>query len=32
MVGFRRYFVNFVGGNGALVIVGRAGLFNSNRA
>jgi len=29
MVGFRRYFVNFVGGNGALVFVGRAVLFNS---
>lgn len=30
MVGFRRYFVNFVGGNGALVFVGRAVLFNSH--
>ena len=29
MVGFRRYFANFVGGNGALVFVGRAVLFNS---
>ena len=31
MVGFRRYFVNFVRGNGPMVVVGRAGLFNSNR-
>ena len=30
MVGFRRYFVNFVRGNGPMVVVGRAGLFNSN--
>lgn len=30
MVDFRRYFVNFVGGNGALVFVGRAVLFNSH--
>lgn len=31
MVGFRRYFANFVRGNGPMVVVGRAGLFNSNR-
>lgn len=31
LVGFRRYFVNFVRGNGPMVVVGRAGLFNSNR-
>lgn len=30
MVGFRRYFANFVRGNGPMVVVGRAGLFNSN--
>lgn len=30
MVGFRRYFVNFVRGNGPMGFVGRAGLFNSN--
>lgn len=31
MVGFRRYFANFVRGNGPMVVVGRAGLFNSYR-
>ena len=31
LVGFRRYFVNFVRGNGPMGFVGRAGLFNSNR-
>lgn len=31
MVGFRRYFANFVRGNGPMVVVGRADLFNSNR-
>lgn len=31
MVGFRRYFVNFVRGDGPMVVVGRAGLFNNNR-
>lgn len=31
MVGFCRYFANFVRGNGPMVVVGRAGLFNSNR-
>ena len=31
MVGFRRYFANFVRGNGPMVVVGRSGLFNSNR-
>lgn len=31
MVGFRRYFLNFVRGNGPMVVVGRAYLFNSNR-
>lgn len=31
MVGFRRYFVNFVRSDGPMVVVGRAGLFNSNR-
>ena len=30
MVGFRRYFANFVRGNGPMVVVGRAVLFNSN--
>ena len=30
MVGFRGYFANFVRGNGPMVVVGRAGLFNSN--
>ena len=30
MVGFRRYFANFVRGNGPMGFVGRAGLFNSN--
>lgn len=32
MVGFRRYFVNFVRGNGPMGFVGRAVLFNSNYA
>ena len=31
MVGFRRYFANFVRGNGPMVVVGRAGLFINNR-
>lgn len=31
MVGFRADFANFVRGNGPMVVVGRAGLFNSNR-
>lgn len=31
MVGFRRYFVNFVRGNRPLVVDGRARLFNDNR-
>lgn len=31
MVGFRRYFANFVRGNGPMGFVGRAVLFNSNR-
>ena len=31
MVGFRRYFANFVRGNGPMVVVGRSCLFNSNR-
>ena len=30
MVGFLRYFANFVRGNGPMGFVGRAGLFNSN--
>ena len=30
MVGFRGYFTNFVRGNGPMVVVGRADLFNSN--
>ena len=30
MVGFRRYFVNFLRGNGPMGFIGRAGLFNSN--
>lgn len=29
LVGFRRYFANFVRGNGPMGFVGRAGLFNS---
>ncbi|MGF2526095.1 hypothetical protein ACQUW0_27690, partial [Ralstonia pseudosolanacearum] len=32
VVGFRRYFVNFVRGNGPMVVVGRAVLFNSYRS
>ena len=32
MVGFRGYFANFVRGDGPMGFVGRAGLFNSNRA
>lgn len=31
MVGFRGYFTNFVRGNGPMVVLGRADLFNSNR-
>ena len=31
VVGFRGYFTNFVRGNGPMVVVGRADLFNSNR-
>lgn len=31
VVGLRHYFANFVRGNGPMVVVGRAGLFNSNR-
>ena len=31
MVGFRADFANFVRGDGPMVVVGRAGLFNSNR-
>lgn len=30
-MGFRADFANFVRGNGPMVVVGRAGLFNSNR-
>lgn len=32
MVGLRRYFVNFVRGNGTWMVVGRADLFNGNRS
>ena len=32
VVGFRRYFANFVRGNGPMGFVGRAVLFNSNCA
>ena len=31
MVGFRGYFANFVRGNGPMVVVGRACMFNNNR-